>query len=211
MSKIYKILIGVFATILVLYLSLDIQTIEKYRAKSHTGNFSASDYAAKFWEDSLSSSIMNAPKIIDLLKILEENPGNAFKKWGHKLGISKTCYFMVKGEGVIEKVEDEFLVVAIANQTKINIAVDFIYGNAIRDGSGKVNIDYFLNMTDFNNVSVAINKLAKEKVVVRLKKNGQKGKLIDFAGALEISEENVDLTTLRIIPVSVKLSDGKSE
>jgi predicted lipoprotein len=66
-------------------------------------------------------------------------------------------------------------------------------------------------MTDFNNVSVAINKLAKEKVVARLKKNGLRGKFVEFAGAMEIREENIDMTTLRIIPVLAKLSDGKSK
>jgi predicted lipoprotein len=211
MTRIYKFIIGIIAIILVVYLSLDIQTIEKHRASSHAGNFDASDYAAKFWADSLPSSISNAPELIDLIKNLEENPENAIKKWGHKLGISKTDYFMVKGNGFIERVEDEFLIIALDNKTKIQIAIDFIYGNAIRDGSGKVNIDYFLNMTDFNNVSVAINKLAKEKVVTRLKKNGLRGKFVEFAGAMEISEENIDLTTLRIIPVLAKLSDGKSE
>jgi predicted lipoprotein len=211
MNGIYKSIIGIAAIILVVYLSLDIQTIEKHRTNAHTGNFNATDYAARFWTDSLPASISNAPELIVLIKNLEENPEKAIVKWGHKLGISKTNYFMVRGSGLIENVEDEFLVVALENKTKIQLAVDFIYGNAIRDGSGKVNIDYFLNMTDFNNVSVAINKLAKEKVVARLKKNGLRGKFVEFAGAMEIREENIDMTTLRIIPVLAKLSDGKSK
>jgi predicted lipoprotein len=66
-------------------------------------------------------------------------------------------------------------------------------------------------MTDFNAVSVAINKLVKEKVVARLRSSAKVGQDLEFTGAFEIGEENVDLSTLLILPVSVKLSDGKSE
>lgn len=117
---------------------------------------------------------------------------------------------MLKGKGTIDKVEDEYLLVGIGDQTKIEIATDFIFGNAVRDGSGKVNINEFLNMTDFNKVSVEIDKLVKEKVVSRLKKTAQAGMEIEFAGAMELNNENPDVSSIRIIPVSVKLSDGKS-
>ena len=118
---------------------------------------------------------------------------------------------MAKSKGTIEKVDSEFLVLALEGNTKIKIATDFIFGNAVRDGSGKVNINYFLNMTDFNNVSVAINKLVKEKVVSRLRKSAEVGQVLEYAGAFEINEENIDLSNLSIIPVSAKISDGKPE
>jgi predicted lipoprotein len=210
MSKTLKYTIGIFAAILVVYLSLDIQNLEKHKAASAPASFNIADYTAKFWNDSLPASIASAPQLSDLLKLLNENPESAFTK-GHKLGISKTYYFMVRGMGTIEKVDPEFLMLALDGNTKVKIAIDFIFGNAVRDGSGKVNINYFLNMTDFNNVSVAINKLVKEKVVSRLRKSAEVGQVLEFAGAFEINEENIDLATLLIIPVSVKLSDGKSD
>ena len=62
-------------------------------------------------------------------------------------------------------------------------------------------------MTDFNSVSIALNKLVKEKVVVRLKKSVKTGMRIEFTGAAEINEDKIDLTLIRLIPVAVKLSD----
>jgi predicted lipoprotein len=211
MAKIIKYSVGIIAAILVLYLSLDIQNLEKYRASANTTIFNADDYTARFWNDSLPVAIANAPQLPDVLKLLNENPENAFERYGKKLGISKTWYFMLKGKGMIEKVEDEFLVLALNENTKVKIATDFIYGNSVRDGSGKVNIDNFLNMTDFNAVSVAINKLVKDKVVSRLRKSAAVGQWLEFTGAMELSEENIDLTAISMIPVSVKLSDGKPE
>lgn len=211
MSKILKYTIGILAMILIIYFSLDIQNLDKHKAESQPASFNATDYAAKFWNDGLPVSIDNAPQLLDLLKLLNANPESAFEKYGKKLGISKTRYFMISGKGRIEKVEDEFLIIAPDENTKIKIATDFIYGNAVRDGSGKVNIDDFLNMTDFNAVSVAINKLVKDKVVFRLKKSAAVGQWLEFTGAMELSEENIDLTDISLIPVSVKLSDAKPE
>ena len=210
MTRVIKYGFGIVAGISLLYLSLDIQNLEEHRAANST-KFDATDFAAKFWNESLPSCIAEAPQMVDVLKVLNENPQKAFKIYGKKLGISKTDYFMVSGKGLIEKVENEFIVLALDENTKIKIATDFIYGNAVRDGSGKVNINEFLNMTDFNAVSVAINKLVKEKVVSRLRKSAVVGKWFEFTGAFEISEENIDLSALLILPVSVQLSDGKSE
>jgi predicted lipoprotein len=211
MRKILKYSMGILAVILVFYLSLDIQNLEKHRAANVPQNFNATDYAEKFWNDSLPVSVANAAQIGEVMKLLNENPEVAFRKYGHQLGISKTWYFMLKGKGRIEKVDPEFLLLALDENSKIKIATDFIYGNAVRDGSGKVNIDFFLNMTDFNAVSVAINKLVRDKVVSRLKKTAEAGQSLEFAGAIEVNEENIDLSDIQILPVKVKFTDGKSK
>jgi len=211
MSKTIKYSLGALVAVFVLYLSLDIQNLEKHRASVAPALFNATDFATKFWEESLASAIDEAPYVTDVLKALNEHPQKAFETYGRKLGISKTDYFLVKGVGVIEKVTDEYILLAINEQAKIKIATDFIYGNAVRDGSGKVNIDEFLNMTDFNAVSVAINKLVKEKVVARLKQSAKEGKQLEFAGAFEIMEEQTDLSSILVLPVSAKISDGKAE
>jgi predicted lipoprotein len=91
------------------------------------------------------------------------------------------------------------------------VATAFIFGNAIRDGSGAVNIDEFLNMTDFNNVSIEINNLVKNNLVPVLNKNAKPGMKLQFAGAFEIKEDDIDVQSIRVIPVSVKLSDGNTE
>lgn len=211
MSKIIKYSVGILALLLVIWLSLDIQDLEKHRSETKPAIFIAENYVANFWNDSLPVCIANAPEIVGLLNLLNKNPQLAFEKHGRKLGISKTYYFMAAGQGTLEKVEDEFVVMAIGDQTKVEIATDFIYGNSVRDGSGKVNINDFLNMTDFNNVSVAINKLVKEKVVSRLHKATQPGQTLEFSGAFEVNSENLNLSAIRIIPVSIKITNGKSE
>ena len=201
---------GIFI-ILVIWFSLKIENMEQHRAKSGKPVFDATVFAQKFGETELPACIRQAISVQELMKHLGENPEQCCATHGHQLGISKTWYFTIKGTGTIDSVKDECLVISVSDNLKVNLATDFIFGNAIRDGSGKVNISDFVNMTDFNNVSVAINKLAREKVAARLKKLAVAGQTIEFAGAFEFSEENSNIENMLIIPVSAKISDGKSQ
>jgi predicted lipoprotein len=208
MNKIIKYSIGVLAIVVVGYFSLDIQNLDEYKAANANIKFDATEFARQFWENQLADCINSAPEANVVVQQLEQNPEVAFEKYAHKLGISKTYYLILKGSGVIESVDEEFLLVRIDENTQIQVATDFIFGNAIRDGSGKVDINQFVNMTDFNNVSVALNKLAKEKVVARLKKSAKVGMRLEFTGAAELNENNIDVNNIRIIPITAKITDG---
>lgn len=208
MSKTIRYILGIAALLLIIYFSLDIENLQEHQAKSGTVVFNPDDYTARFWEEELPLAVDNAPDVSTLFRSLDEDPDQAFEKFGQKLGISRTSYFIMKGRGTIESVEDEYLVVKVDERIILRIATDFIFGNAVRDGSGRVNINDFMNMTDFNNVSVAINNLVKAKVVSRLKNIAVPGKQIDFAGAAELNEDQFSLDSLRIIPVKAIVSDG---
>jgi predicted lipoprotein len=138
--------------------------------------------------------------------MLKNDPKRAFEEFGRKLGISKTFYFLTKSEGIIGSVEEEFIWVSIG-ETQVKIATAFIFGNAVRDGSGVVDIDEFVNMTDFNNVSVVLNDLIRKEVASPLKSKAKPAMKVEFAGAFEIKEDELNTDSIRIIPVSVKLSD----
>lgn len=210
MSSTLKFIIG-SAVISLIYFSLDIKPLDEYRAIPVADQFDAKNYALEFWEKERPKNIDAAPKAELWYDSLKSNPAKAIENLGHTLGISKTHYFMFKGAGVIESVKEEFVVVRIDNGRRLKIATEFIFGNAVRDGSGGVNIDNFINMTDFNNVSVEINKLVKEHVAKPLKESAAPGKHIEFAGATEINEENIQLDSVRIIPVYIHFSDGTEE
>ena len=202
MRKLFNYFIPVLVLMLIIFLSLDIKNLDAYRINKPVNQFDAVEFASTIWNNQL-QSIKNSDNLVLITSLLITNPETAFEKYAHKLGISKTWYFMATGQGVIESVEDEYIVVLVENQYKFRIATDFIFGNAVRDGSGLVNIDDFVNMTDFNNVSVELNKLIKTNVVSLLKKNAVVGKQIVFTGAFEINEKNIHPEEILIIPVNV--------
>lgn len=211
MNKWLKYIFWGIIFILIIYFSFNIENLQEYQAKAGTTVFDATEYAHQFWNESLPQSIAQSPEINHLLKQFNEDPTLTFEQYGKKLGISKTYYFMLNGNGEILSVENEHIPVLLNDHDTINLATVFIFGNAVRDGSGMINIDHFVNMTDFNNVSIAINRLVKEQVVSHLKKSAQKGKHLSFAGVAELKEDQTIPETLNIIPVKVILSDGKTE
>lgn len=211
MIKNLKYITGILSVILIIFLSVEIKRLDNFSENKAVREFDLTSYIDNFWNNDLPSSIKNAPEITFLFDLLKEDPGRAFKDHSKILGISKTHYFLTQGKGVVKSVNDEDVTVEISNGTEVKIAVDFIFGNAVRDGSGKVNIDDFLNMTDFNNVSIEINKLVRNNVASFLKKSAVHGLELEFAGAMEINEDNTALSDIRIIPVSLNLDPGTTD
>ncbi len=208
MKKSIRCSLGILTVLVVLLLSLDIKKLDEYHAAGTSVVFSSEKYAFDIWENKLPEVTDNAPDFIVLAGLLKSDSEKAFREFGRKLGISKTWYFMTKGMGVIKTVEEENLMVKLDENLNTRIAISFIFGNAIRDGSGAVDIDEFLNMTDFNNVSIELNSLVKNNIIPVLKENAEPGLILEFAGAFEINEDSIDAQTIRIIPVSVKFSNG---
>lgn len=211
MKEPVKYILVTLVVLLIIFLSLDIQKLDRYNAANTTKEFNAKAYALNIWQNKIPKAINDAPDIIPLFKMINKKPEKAFEDFGRKLGISKTYYFMVKGEGIIQSMENEYIYVQIDDSINIQLATAFIFGNAVREGSGVVDINEFVNMTDFNNVSVMLNKLVKEEVVADLNKSAKSGMHISFAGTFEINTDNIDINSIRVIPVSVKLMHGKQQ
>jgi len=211
MNKIFKYSIIIVATILVIFLSLDIQKLDRVRTLNDVTEVNADTFALNFWERELPGSISAAPDVNRLLRLLKTNPSKAFDEYSKQLGISHTYYFMLKGSGKILSVEDEYIVLETDEKMKVQIATAFIFGNTVRDASGKVDIDDFLNMTSFNNVSIAINKLVKARVVEGLKTLARPGIFLQFAGAIEMTDGDMNPDAVTIIPVSINLIDGNTK
>jgi predicted lipoprotein len=211
MNKIFKYGIVIVTTVLVIFLSLDIQKLDEVKTGNADSNINPDDYAISFWKNELPGCIEKAINADNLINLLKTDPQKAINEYSHQLGISHTYYFILKGSGKIISVEEEYLIVETDEKNKVQIATSFIFGNAVRDASGKVDIDDFINMTAFNNVSVAINKLVKDQVVEGLKALARPEMLLQFAGATEISEEDMNPDAVRIIPVSINFMDGKTE
>lgn len=207
MQKSIQYILGISAILLVLFFSLDIQKLDQYLASRSPEKFDADQYVKELWNNRIPEVARNAPELKSLFEMLREDPEGTCRKMGRKLGISSTWYFMTQGTGTIDSVREDYLVVSIDPMIRVKLATGFIFGNEIRDGSGVVNINDFLNMTDFNNVSVAINQQVKENVIPGLRKSARVGGKLDFAGAFGISEDHFDLSSIRIIPVTYKFND----
>lgn len=203
MSTPIKIILAVAAGLLVVYFSLDIRKLDN--AKKLAQDFDLAAYTRVLWERDLPEIARQGADIRSMLTALKDDPENTCRTRGHKLGISQTVYFFVRGSGTITALDDENVIVTLGDGRKVKVATDFIFGNAVREASGLINIDDFLNMTDFNNVSVDLNKRVKENVATPLRNAAAPGMTIEFAGAFEVNEKKPEPESIRIIPVMAEV------
>jgi predicted lipoprotein len=173
-------------------------------------DFDAKSYAAKYFNAKLIPALNSAVEINQLITLLQKDKAKTFDTYSHALDIGNIRFFLVKGEGVITAINENdvsVLAKADSSERKVQIATEFVFGNAIRDASGLIDINEFKNTMDFNNVSAELNKIVRSKVLPPFKTNARKGDTVQFFGAIELNREYPDIEKIEVIPVSLKISN----
>ena len=126
-----------------------------------------------------------------------------------KLGISNDYYFIIDGNATVIAIEDENVLIALNDNSEqqIRIATDFIFGNAIRDGSGIADIGNFQNTMDFNNISVELNNIVRDSIVPKFKEKVKEGDALYFKGAVKVNTKHPNLQELKVIPLIIKFNN----
>lgn len=210
MRKMVKYAVVIIVLIIVAYNSVYFRRLDEVKASS--SKFDAKAYARNYFNKKLMPSLPKAVEINQLISLLNTNKEQTFEKYGHALGIGNIRYFLVKGEGQVTSINENDVTVAAkadTNQKTIRIATEFVYGNAIRDASGKIDINEFANTMDFNNVSAEINKIVRTEVLPSFKKTVAKGDSVQFAGALELNKAHLNVEDIEVIPVQLKIIEKK--
>ncbi|MVM30271.1 DUF2291 family protein [Spirosoma sp. HMF4905] len=197
------VLLGVVAYNSVYFKKLD---EVKANAGSNTDQkFDAAAYAQTFWTSKLlPASASSATDLSALLSSLKTDKTKAFDN-SHALGIGNIRYFLVKGEGKITAIGDNDVTVSLLTGETVNLATEYIFGNAARDASGLIKITEFDNTTDLNNVSAELNNIIRKKVLPPFKASAKTGSTVKFVGAIELNKEHLHLENLEVIPISIEV------
>ncbi len=208
-KKAVNYIAGSLLVVLVIVLSLDIHSLDRERRRPVSEAFDVEEYVGHLWENLMPERLAEAAELLYLLELLREDPDEAFDNYSHKLGISNTYYFYVSGSGVVEGIGEETVTVTVNETITTELETTFVFGNAVRDGSGLVDIDEFLNMMDFNMVSVYLNRKVKSEVIEPFMEELEPGTRIRFTGAAEINRLQDLPDPLKLIPIQISVSDGE--
>jgi len=188
-------------------LSCTIERLDEARKREAQKEFNAAIYAENFWNTVL---LHNLEKAVDTKLLINEvafNPEQAKKKFAHTLGQSSIYYYFTGGTGYILSIEEDMIKVSLkpdGNEPDLAIMTSDIFGNAIRDGSGLLNINDFNKIQNFNDISNEINKIVLEKVVPSFKNSLKSGDKIAFTGCVEVMDDVLDLDPILLVPVKVE-------
>ena len=197
------------AIIILVLLSLDITRLDSERRRPVSEVFDVEQYVADLWNNQLPAVFSDAAELSYLSRLLREDAGTAFDNYSRKLGISNTYYFYVSGKGTVTDIDGTTVHVNVEGSIPVELETVYVFGNAIRDGSGLVDIDEFLNMMDFNMVSVYLNRKAKSEVIDPFRREVQPGDVVFFTGATEINRAEGVPERLNVIPVQIETVDGE--
>lgn len=192
--------------VVVAYNSVYFKKLDAVKAASTSKQFDAASYAASFYNKKLLPNLSRAVDLSDLLSQLQTAPAQAFATYSHALGIGNIRYFLIKGIGKIQSIEEDAVTVALNNDTTklIKITTEFIYGNAIRDASGLIDINEFNSTMDFNNVSAEVNKIIRTTVIPPFKAVAKPGATVQFTGAIELNQAHINTENLEIVPIKLQ-------
>jgi predicted lipoprotein len=170
--------------------------------------FDAVEYATEHYDSEVVPNIQdNAVEITELLPQVIDDPQAAGEKFGHRAGVSSPYAYPVKGEGVAGKVNGTLLPLTIEGlpgdvQVMLQIG-PAINGTALRDATGLVDFNDFLNQIEYANAATELNNKVKSDVLKNFDAAGAEGKSVRFVGAFAYgSNPNV----IQVTPVELEVT-----
>lgn len=207
MNRYIKYLLLIVVVALVAYKSVYIKKLSSIKATTDD-KFDALAFSKKLWEEKLPLRINSAVELTTFIKAAKANPNDAFSKYTNALGIGNYRYALIKAEGVVTDVNEDDITLQIKIGDSLmtaKLATEFIYGNAIRDASGLVDVRDFPNTMDLNNISEELNKMVRNTILPPFKAAVKKGDKLIVTGAIEIHKEHIKWSELEIIPVQLQI------
>lgn len=209
MKKIVKYIIGTALVLLVGYNSLYFRKLSEVR-KSDAKQFDAVAFAKNLWEKEFPIKLDQATLLPVLIQAVNENKEAGFQKYSNALAIGNYRYALIKSPALVTEVgEDEIRVQLPAGggDTVLTavLATEFVFGNAIRDASGLVDVSDFPNTTELNSISEELNRIIRSIVIPPIRSGIKKGDRLLLTAAVELNREHVKWNGLELMPLRVQM------
>jgi len=202
-KKLLKYIVILVICLFVAYNSVYFKKLSDVNATGNT--FNAAAYSQNYLENDLLKSLNHIPSTDTILTFIKANPNDAFNKYSHALDIGNIKYFMTKGSGTVIAIDESDIYLKTTGNQNIKIATEYVFGNALRDAPGTININDFTNTADLNNISAEVDKMVRDSILPPFKKQVKKGDQIEYAGAFELNQQHLNTDSLEIIPFYLKI------
>ncbi len=203
----WLIVVAVVASLCWLFPLFHIIPLERAAKEKAAATFDPKAFAEKFWNEQLLTSLDKAVKAEELLPAIQSNAAEAKRKYSRSVGVSESYTYYIAGQGRVLAVNDDEVSLAVtegATTAEVSLQTGLLFSNAIRDGTGLLNVNDYPNSQDFNAISEALNRIIEERVLPKLRETAKVGTIISFVGCAEVNDESTDLKPLKMIPVKAE-------
>lgn len=186
-----------------------IRSLKQVKEQLVSKQFNAADFVNRFWNDQLLQATDQAAEATLVLTAIAASPQKAREQFGRSVGISSSYYFFLRGTGRVVSVEADNIGLSLKAEGKdvdISVPLGLVFGNAVRDGTSLLNSSAFPNAQQFNDISAGLNSIVETRVLPELQRIAALGNRLQFAGFVEVADEDSDLKPLKLVPIAVKLN-----
>jgi predicted lipoprotein len=170
-------------------------------------SFDAVGFSKKLWEEKMPVKLDSAIDLSQLITAIDKEGETAINKYTNALAIGNYRYALVKLNATVTNVKEDEVILSIKHDSllTVNLATEFIYGNAIRDASGLVQVKDFPNTADLNGISEELNKIARTTVLPTFKTSVKNGDNINVIAAVELNKEHIHWSNMELLPVRIQV------
>jgi len=201
----YGLLLAVVA--LLAYKSVYFEKLSTRKSKVVVA-FNAKEFSTKLWQDKMPAKIDSAIELTVLIREIAAAPADAFNKHTNALAIGNCRYALVKLEATVVDVKEDEVQLQVKHNDSlltVNLATEFIYGNAIRDASGLLQVNDFPNTRYLNAISERFKKIVRSTVLPPFKTAVKKGDTIQVVAAFEFNKEHIQWQGIELLPVKLQI------
>jgi predicted lipoprotein len=170
--------------------------------------FDAGAFADQFWAGQLLPATDGAVDAAVFFNAVRQEPERARAQFGRGLGLSETWYGFVAVTGRVARVTTAEVDVATLESDAVprfRIELGPVFGHAVRDGSGLLDVSDFPNSRDFNAVSSELNRRIEERVLPVLRAEAVPNAAIRVVGCVEVSGALTGSDPLPLVPILVEI------
>jgi predicted lipoprotein len=184
------ILIGV-AVVVVALLALDTTYKSEGDLKATTASgrvaFDPATYGKRMFAPKVVPALeKRATDLSTLVKALRADPDAAGKRFGVRTGPSSPYNFAVRATGVAGKPKSGLMPLEVKGVKGARVSVQIgpaINGTALRDASGLITFQQFINQVDYADAATALNTQMKADVLANVHPDQLAGKQVTVLGA----------------------------
>jgi predicted lipoprotein len=204
----YKYIVYVIVLGFLFWRSCYFERLDKVRQAQEQKAFDPAQFARDFWNNELLRNLDRATDAQTLLDALNTDIEEANKKYGRRLGLAGSYYHMLTGQGKVVSIGEDGVLLSITapeSEPEIMVITRNVYGNAIRDASGLINVSNFPNSRDFNNISQQINRIVMNEVLPAFCQEVKEAATVRFVGAAEIKQDEGLIRPLPVVPILLEI------
>jgi len=186
-----------------------VRSLKAVRGAVEDQRFDAGEFASRFWTEQLLPAAGQATDAAAVLERIATDPKAVRAEFGRTVGVGSSYFLFLQGSGRVVNADENSIGLRLTpggGDAEIVIELGFVFGNAVRDGSGLISASSYPNAQEYNDISAALNGMVETNVLPQLPPIAKAGSRIQFAGCVEVADEDLDLKPLKLVPIEVKES-----